>query len=115
MLNHRLQIAEYVFMAGSVIGWIVAIASGQLIYAAVPTSLALLLNLINRLRLEQRLRRRISSVIAQVYRQQEENQILQEQQIKKEIASLPTQFPGLFSQLEAYNAQPDDLQVRSEE
>jgi hypothetical protein len=55
MLRQRLQIAEYVFLLASVVGWAIAVSSKQLIYAAVPVTLALLVNLLNRLRLEQQM------------------------------------------------------------
>ena len=83
MLNHPLQIAEYLFIVGSVIGWVIVIASGRLIYAAVPVSVSLLLNLLNRLRL-QRIRRRITAAINQLHRQLlEENHSLYEQHFRE--------------------------------
>lgn len=69
MFDRRLEIVEYVSIAGSVVGWAVAIATGQFIYAAVPLSISLLLNLLNRLRLEQRFKRRIHAAMTQLHRQ----------------------------------------------
>ena len=112
MLNHRLQIAEYVFFVGSVVGWIVAIASGQIIYAAVPVSVSLLLNLINRLRSEQRMRRRLTAAINQLHRQLlEENDAIHEQQLKDAIAQLQAQLPGYLSQIEAADSHSSDLNI----
>jgi WD40 repeat protein len=101
MLNHRLQIAECLFIAGSVVGCAIAVVSGQLIYAAVPVSIALLLNLINRLRFEQRTKRRLNGALAQLQRRSQENYFLNEQQLEEAIASLQAKLPEYFSQIEA--------------
>jgi hypothetical protein len=55
MSNNRrwLSIAEYVSIAGSILGSVIAVASQQAIYGLAPVSLSLLLNLINRRQLEQ--------------------------------------------------------------
>ncbi|WP_261198557.1 hypothetical protein [Laspinema olomoucense] len=45
-----LNIAEYVSLAGVVVGSVVAAISGQIIYAAVPVTVSLGLNLVNRRR-----------------------------------------------------------------
>jgi hypothetical protein len=112
MSNHRLQIAEYVFFVGSVVGWVVAIASGQIIYAAVPVSVSLLLNLINRLRFEQRMRRRLTAAMNQLHRQLlEENDAIHEQQLKDAIAQLQAQLPGYLSQIEAADSHSSDLNI----
>jgi hypothetical protein len=112
MLNHRLQIAEYAFFVGSVVGWVVAIASGQIIYAAVPVSVSLLLNLINRLRFEQRMRRRLTAAMNQLHRQLlEENDAIHEQQLKDAIAQLQAQLPGYLSQIEAADSHSSDLNI----
>lgn len=109
MLNHPLQIAEYVFIAGSIVGWIVAIVSGQLIYAAVPLSVYLLLNLINRFRFEQRTRRRLSAAMSQLRRQLlEESNSLNEQKIKDAIASLQAQLPEYLSWIETPDQELSD-------
>lgn len=115
MLNHPLQIAEYVFIAGSIIGWIVAVVSGQLIYAAVPLSVYLLLNLINRFRFERRTRRRLSAAIAQLRRQLlEESHSVSEQQIKEAIASLQAQLPEYLSWIETPEQESIDRATASE-
>ncbi|MGC1393817.1 MAG: hypothetical protein WA828_06010 [Coleofasciculaceae cyanobacterium] len=48
-----LEIAEYVSLAGSVLGTIVAVTSGKLVFAAAPLTVALSLNLLNRRRFQQ--------------------------------------------------------------
>lgn len=55
MSNNRngLGIIEYVCVAGSVLGSAIAVITQQMIYGLAPVSLSLLLNLINRRRLEQ--------------------------------------------------------------
>lgn len=112
MLNQRLQIAEYIFIAGSVVGWVVALVSGQLIYAAVPVSVSLLLNLINRFRIEQRMRRRLGGTIAQLHRQLlEESRSLQEQQLNEAISSLQDKLPEYLSQIESSDSEPSHLNV----
>lgn len=93
MLNHRLQIAEYIVLAASVLGWVVAIASGKLIYAAVPVSIALVLNLINHLRLEQRIRRRINTAIAQLHQElSQESYPLDERKLHETIKTYLVQM-----------------------
>ncbi|MEQ9483903.1 hypothetical protein [Coleofasciculus sp. F4-SAH-05] len=55
-----LFIAESVAIAASFVGAIVAVISGQMIYGLAPLSISLLLNLINRRRVVQLLRRKIN-------------------------------------------------------
>jgi hypothetical protein len=50
-----LLIAEYLTVAGSVIGSAIALFSQQVIYGLAPVSLSLLLNLMNRRQLEQQI------------------------------------------------------------
>lgn len=116
MLNHPLQIAEYVFIAGSIVGWIVAVVSGQLIYAAVPLSVYLLLNLINRFRFEQRTRRRLSGAMSQLRRQLlEESNSLNEQKIKDAIASLQAQLPEYLAWIETPDQERSDSAAATED
>ena len=49
-----LNIAEYVSLAGVVVGSVLAAISGQIIYAAVPVTVSLGLNLVNRRRVMRR-------------------------------------------------------------
>lgn len=101
MLTHRLKIAECIFVAVSIIGWAVAAASGQIIYGAVPLSIALLLNLINRLRFEQQSRHRLTGAMAQLHRQlSQESQSLYQQQQKQALASLQAKLPDYLAQIE---------------
>jgi DNA repair exonuclease SbcCD ATPase subunit len=60
MSNNRswLGIAEYVSIAGSVLGSAAALVSQQAIYGLAPVSISLVLNLINRRRLEQLIQQR---------------------------------------------------------
>src|SRR6478672_6463667 len=66
---HRLEIAEYLFLAVSVVGSIVTVASGKVVYLTLPLLIFLLLNLMNRYRFEQRTRRRTNSAINRVQQQ----------------------------------------------
>jgi len=101
MLTHRLKIAECIFVAVSIIGWAVAAASGQIIYGAVPLSITLLLNLINRLRFEQQSRYRLTGAMAQLHRQlSQESQSLYQQQLKQALASLQAKLPDYLAQIE---------------
>lgn len=60
------EIAEYLALSGAVIGSVVAVASQQVLYAAVPVSLSLLLNLFNRHRWEDLTRARLTAAITQL-------------------------------------------------
>ncbi len=115
MLNYSLQVAEYLFIAGSIVGWIVAIVSGQLIYAAVPFCVYLLLNLINRIRFERRTRRRLSAALAQLRRQLlEETSSLNEHKIREAIASLQAQLPEYLAWIETPEPDPSDRTMASQ-
>ncbi|MCU0518390.1 MAG: hypothetical protein MUC60_16295 [Oscillatoria sp. Prado101] len=61
-----LQMAEYLSLAGAVIGSVAAVSLQQVIYAAVPLSLSLLLNLFNRHRWEQMTRERLAVSMTQL-------------------------------------------------
>lgn len=101
MLTHRLKIAECIVVVVSIIGWAIAAALGEIIYGAVPLSIALLLNLINRLRFEQHSRHRLTGAIAQLHRQvSQESQSLYQQQLKQALASLKAQLPDYLAQIE---------------
>ncbi|GEM_PF-3100722 len=71
MLKNRswLEIAEYLSIAGSVLGSAVAVTSQQVICATAPVSLALLLNLVNRRRLEQLPGPGVTAEMARAHRQ----------------------------------------------
>ena len=66
---HRLEIAEYLFLALSGVGSLVAAVSGKVIYMALPLLIYLLLNLMNRYRFEQRTRRRTNTAMNRVQQQ----------------------------------------------
>lgn len=84
MKNSWLDIAEYVSLAGSVVGAAVAVTSQQVVYAAAPMSAALLLNVANRRRLEQQAEQNREGVFIQV-----------QQQLSKEVESLRAYMQGL--------------------
>jgi WD40 repeat protein len=112
MFKHRLQIAEFVFILGSVVGWVIAIWSGQLIYAALPISIAMLLNLINRLHFEQRMRRGMTALMSQWHRQLlEESYAQHQQQLEQAIAALKAQIPEYLAQLETPELELSALKI----
>ncbi|MEG4395970.1 hypothetical protein [Microcoleus sp. BROC3] len=61
-----LELAEYASVAGSAMGTIAAVLSGQIVYAAAPLTAALSLNLANRQRFEQQMQQKANSAIADV-------------------------------------------------
>ena len=111
MLNH-LKIAECIFVASSIIGWVVAVVSGDLIYGVVPLSVTLLLNLINRWRFEQQIKGRIKMAIAQLHRQvSQESQSLSKQQLQEAITAWQTQLPEYLAQIEVPNTPSNALKI----
>lgn len=84
-MNKRswLEIAEYASLASFVAGSIAALASQQVIYAAVPLILALSLNLVNRHREGQQTRQYISSTVANVH------QVVQS--LHQQVQALPSE------------------------
>jgi predicted transcriptional regulator len=62
-----LKLAEYASVAGSALGTLAAVFSGQIIYAAAPLTVALSLNLVNRQRFEEQIRENAKSAIADVH------------------------------------------------
>ncbi|MBW4679079.1 MAG: hypothetical protein KME19_03055 [Microcoleus vaginatus WJT46-NPBG5] len=92
MRNHRqwLEIAEYLSIAGSAVGTVVAVASQQVVYAATPISLSLLLNLLNRRRLENLPAAGGTTEIIQVQRQ-----LLGEvESVRRQLSAMPVQDAG---------------------
>lgn len=61
-----LEVTEYVSVAGSVAGTLVAVFSQQLIYSVAPLTLALSLSLINRRRFEQTLQQNMAAVLSEM-------------------------------------------------
>lgn len=80
--RNRLDILEYIALIGAAIGSVVAFVSEKIIYAAVPITLALWLNLLNRYRLEQRNQAKAMAAIKRV-----------RQELAEEIATLK-EMPG---------------------
>ncbi|HBY78508.1 MAG TPA: hypothetical protein DEG47_16225 [Cyanobacteria bacterium UBA11148] len=113
MLNHHLKIAECIVIIGSVIGWAVAVASGQFIYGVVPLLVALVLNLINRLRFEQQIKHRLTAAIAQLHRQvSQESQSVYQQQFQQAISSLQTKLPEYLAQIETSDSPSKIIKIR---
>ncbi|MBF2019653.1 MAG: WD40 repeat domain-containing protein [Hydrococcus sp. C42_A2020_068] len=67
--HHWLEIAEYLAVAMTLIGLSIAIATGNLFFLAICLSIALVLNLINRLRFQHLSRKRLSGTIKQLQQQ----------------------------------------------
>jgi WD40 repeat protein len=65
---HRLEIAELIFLAGTIIGLVVAAIFGRAIFAIAPLFILVCLNLINRYRLKWQIRRNTSAAIGRVQR-----------------------------------------------
>jgi predicted nucleic acid-binding Zn-ribbon protein len=102
-----LEIAEYVFLAGSVLGTFIAVTSSQVVYAAIPLTVALSLNLVNRRRFQQETQNYVSGVIGEAHTAFQSLH----QQVQK--------FPALNLQLDTlnqkFNARPEtDAIQRSE-
>jgi WD40 repeat protein len=93
MQNHRrwLEIVEYLSIAGSIVGSVVAVAYQQILYAATPLSLSLLLNLVNRRRVDAP---GASAKIVQINRQ-----------VSRDIELLRQELSGLPNQVEVSNLQ----------
>ncbi len=115
--RNRLDILEYIALIGAVIGSVVAFTSGKIIYAAVPITLALWLNLLNRYRLEQRhqaramvaikrLRQEIAEEITQLkempgYKNiSKGTEIVEVNRLHDAIATLHTQLQNRIAQVE---------------
>ncbi len=87
MKNSWLDVAEYVSIAGSIVGSTVAVASQQVAYAATPLSLSLFLNLVNRHRFEQTIAPDATTKITQV-----DERLSQEvESLRTSLSALPTQ------------------------
>lgn len=67
--SRQLQIAEYVCLAGSIAGSVVATISGQVIYVAVPLCALALVNSLARRRFEMWTKQSTNGAIARVHRQ----------------------------------------------
>ncbi|MDF0554264.1 hypothetical protein [Kamptonema sp. UHCC 0994] len=89
-----LEITEYVSIAASIFGLIAAVAFAQNIYAAVPIVLSLLLNLINRNKLERQTRATAASTIDRINQHRASVEQLIEQ-FKVTITSLAASNPQI--------------------
>jgi tetratricopeptide (TPR) repeat protein len=110
MKSNWLEIAEYISLAGSVVGSAVAVASQQIIYAAAPVSASLLLNLANRRRLEQMAPPNSRGEVAQVHQQ-----LTQEvDALRTSVRQLPTQaeLSGIKQALQTEIQRLEDLKTR---
>lgn len=99
MMNNRpwVEIAEYVSIAASVVGSVVSVVSGQLIYAVLPLSISLVLNVVNRRRIEQLSRQSSATAIAQ------------KQQLKSAIATMAQEARILVTAVEQLHQQQSNL------
>jgi Flp pilus assembly protein TadD len=70
-MKHRnwLDVAEYFMLLGSGVGTLASVASQQVVYTAAPLSFLMLLNLVNRQRLQQQIDQEVTPTIAQVDQQ----------------------------------------------
>ncbi|MFW5765410.1 MAG: hypothetical protein ACOC07_14650, partial [Coleofasciculus sp.] len=64
--RHWLKITEYLFLAGSGLGTVIAAATQQAVYAAAPITITLGLNLANRGRFYQKTHQQTETAIAQL-------------------------------------------------
>ncbi|MBW4679086.1 MAG: tetratricopeptide repeat protein [Microcoleus vaginatus WJT46-NPBG5] len=87
MKNSWLEIAEYITIAGSIAGSAVAVLSQQLVYAAAPVSASLLLNLLNRRRLEELAPPSPNGDVTQIHRQLS----TEVESLRASVRRLPTQ------------------------
>ena len=84
--HHWLDIAEYATLVGLGVGSITSFVFSQFFYASAPLSLLVLLNLANRNRLEQEMRRRTQQAIAQIDYEVSQNL----DRLNQQIQTLPT-------------------------
>ncbi len=109
-----LEIAESLALFGSVVGTVMAVISGKIIFCATPLSLSLLLNLTNRYRFEQQTRIKTLAAIMLVdqdlFRVKESIHKLQQQQgvLEETIAPIKTQVEELT---EKFNARYEIQQI----
>jgi len=72
------EIVEFISLLATALGIATSVASGQVIFAAIPISLLILLNILNRKRMEQRLKKRLSATLDRLNKQ-----------VAQQIESLP--------------------------
>src|SRR4028119_1068155 len=95
----KLEIAEYVSLAGSALGSVVAVASGQVVYAAVPLTVALALNLVNRRQFQQQTWHHSRSAITQA------NQIIQS--LQQQVEALPAINRQMLTLDQEFSSRPE--------
>lgn len=100
MSNNRrwLEIAEYVSIAGSVLGSAIALVSQQAIYGLAPVCVSLSLNLINRRRLEQQSQQFRSTINSLSIANAKVKQDVQNFVPTEELASIVSIVEGLNQQ-----------------
>ncbi|WP_199306759.1 hypothetical protein [Anabaena sphaerica] len=97
MNKHRLlEIAEYISIFATLAGSTIAVTTGQIIYATVPMTLALLLNLIGRSQFEKQVQQRVNENHTERYQQ-----IADDIQFLK-TTFLETYFQGDFDKIQQY-------------
>lgn len=116
-LSRWLQVAEILSLAASLVGAVVAVRLGHILYATVPIAISLLLNLVNRYYLEQRNRKRLKAainrinqeVLAHIQALEQKNletRNLTSQQIQSEIYAFKSEMAQHLSQDEALELVP---------
>ncbi|MDY6938607.1 MAG: WD40 repeat domain-containing protein [Cyanobacteriota bacterium] len=117
--SNRLEATEYLCWAISAAGSAMAAVSGQLLYATVPLCCSLLLNLVNRRRLNDWRQRQMMGAIVRVHQQVSQDLQLLERQVRGVPASVAPETNSstpLISPVEATPSkarlsQLDDLQL----
>ena len=105
MSNRRyLEIAERLSLLGSVAGSVASVVSQQILFASVPLSLAVLLNLINRSRFEQwmgtQIDQRLSSLQQQITALPAASDAVDLKELEKRLASLSAKIVDASTQIE---------------
>ncbi|NJN49620.1 MAG: hypothetical protein HC805_07455 [Alkalinema sp. RL_2_19] len=103
-LNNRrlLRFAEYGAVSASVCGVVVAIVTRQLLYAATPLSLAVVLSLVNRHRWEWQIEQHLAQTVAQVNEQLDN--LNQDTARRSDFETLSTDLAHLQTKLQAIEA-----------
>lgn len=99
---NQLEVAEYLCWLSAVIGTLVAAVSSRIVFAGVPLSLSLLLNLINRRRLEVMLDHRAMTAVMQL-----QDQVAQEFELL--YSSLPESGKGSSTSSRGISPHPLNL------
>lgn len=114
MSNNRrwVEIAEYVSIAGSVLGSAIALVSQQAIYGLAPVSVSLSLNLINRRRLEQQCQQLRNTINSLSIANAKVKQDVQNFVPTEELASIVSIVEGLNQQQKGLRLSLVPLQSR---